>query len=240
MNKTFNIYIDESCHLEHDGFPIMCIGYTKIERELYPEIKMAIKSIKLKHKTNTELKWTKLSYSRIDYYKELIDFFFNSPISFRCILVKNKKFLDHERFNRGDHNAFYYKMIYLLLNNKYVNTSGENYRVILDIKDSRGKERLLELDKCLNNKNNGESPFEYFQHIRSHENEMLQLTDLFIGAITYKTRKNNLKQNASKIKCEIVDYIEKKSGYSLDDGTIPWEAKFNIFDFQINLSKPQL
>jgi hypothetical protein len=27
----YNLYIDESCHLEHDRMPVMCIGYTKIQ-----------------------------------------------------------------------------------------------------------------------------------------------------------------------------------------------------------------
>ena len=44
-NKMFNLYIDESCHLEHDGIQIMCIGYTKIEYEKYPIIKDDIKKI---------------------------------------------------------------------------------------------------------------------------------------------------------------------------------------------------
>ena len=237
MSKIFNIFIDESCHLEHDGFPIMCIGYTKLEYSQYQIIKEKIKKIKYKHKSLTEIKWSKLSMSRLALYKELIDFFFSSEIAFRCILVKNKSNLNHDKFNRGDHNAFYYKMIYLLLNNKYINPTDESYRVILDIKDTRGRERLSELAKCLTNKNKGNSPFIYFQNIRSHESELLQLTDLFIGAITYKTRKENQKITASKVKCEVIEYLEKKSGYLLDDGTIPWESKFNIFDFQICSSK---
>jgi len=237
MSKTYNLYIDESCHLEHDLQPIMCIGYTKIEYEQYPSIKTTLKGIKLKHKSATEIKWSKVSMSRMPLYKELIDYFFSSEISFRCVLVKNKKNLDHDKFNRGDHNAFYYKLIYLLLNNKYVNPTDEKYRVILDIKDTRGRERLNELVACLNNKNNGDSPFIHFQHIRSDENELLQLTDLLIGAIGYKSRGEHLKHFASKVKCEIVAYLEQKSGYSLDDGTIPWEHKFNIFDFQISSPK---
>lgn len=237
MSKNYNLYIDESCHLEHDGCSVMCIGYTKIENEQYPVVKEIIKKIKLKHKTATEIKWSKLSMSRLPLYKELIDLFCSSTIAFRCVLVKNKINLDHATYNRGDHNAFYYKMIYLLLNNKYIIQTDENYRVILDIKDTKGRESLTELDKCLCNKNEGHSPFRYFQHIRSHENELLQLTDLFIGAIAYKARKEHQKANKSRVKCEVIDYLERKTGYSLDEGTIPWEPKFNIFDFQISSSK---
>lgn len=235
--KTYNIYIDESCHLENDNQPLMCIGYTKIAAVNYTKYKEAIKSIKLKHKSPTEIKWNKLSYSRIELYKALVDFFFQSEIQFRAILVKNKNHLDHSKYNKGDHNSFYYTLVYLLLRNPYVNYIETPHKVVLDIKDTRGKERLNKLDTRLNEeyrqKYNRDSPFNFFQHIRSDENEFLQLADFLIGAITYKARKLHKLDNSSKIKTEIVAYIEKKSGYVLNDGTPPFEEKFNIFDFQI-------
>lgn len=236
MSKTCSIYIDETCHLENDDQSVMCIGYTKIDYDNYQLIKESIKAIKIKHKSPTEIKWNKLSLSRVNLYKELIDFFFQAAIEFRCVLVKNKSNLDHDKFNRGDHNAFYYKLIYQLLNNNWVNPADTNYRVILDIKDTRGKERLIELKKWLDNKHGENSHFKYFQHIRSHENELLQLTDLFIGAISYKARHEYEKENSSEVKRQVIQYLEEKSGYSLDDGTIPWESKFNIFDFQTRVS----
>jgi len=237
MDNTYNLYIDESCHLEHDKQSVMCIGYTKINRDDYPAMREAIKKIKLRYKSPTEIKWNKLSSSRLPMYKALVDFFFEKKIEFRCILVKNKENLNHDKFNRGDHNAFYYKLIYLLLNNSNTNPPNAYYRIILDIKDTRGKKRLNKLGEFLIHKNHGNSPFIYFQNIRSHENELLQLTDLFIGAISFKARGQHLLPNASKVKCEILNYLEEKSGYSLDNGTEPWELKFNIFNFQISSSK---
>ena len=49
MNKTFNIYCDESTHMVHDGHPYMLLGCTSIA---YTQIRMAkdaIKDIKKKH-----------------------------------------------------------------------------------------------------------------------------------------------------------------------------------------------
>lgn len=46
VNKTFNIYCDESTHLINDGHPYMILSYVSIA---YPQIKLAkeqIKSIK--------------------------------------------------------------------------------------------------------------------------------------------------------------------------------------------------
>jgi len=232
MSTTYNIYIDESCHLEHDKSEVMCIGYTKVAQEEYLSVKEAIKEIKLKHKSPTEIKWNKLSMSRWELYKELIDFFFASTIEFRSVLVKNKQNLGHIRYNREDQNSYYYKTLKILLNNKESHNNDE-YRVYLDVKDTRGATRLLLLEKELNAFYNEKSPFSHFQHIHSNENEFIQLTDLFIGAICYKARKKLDKENASPIKKKIVAYLEKTSKYLLDDGTEPWETKFFIHDFQI-------
>ena len=236
----YTLYIDESCHLEHDNMPLMCIGYTKINTQSYQYIKASIKNIKLKHKSPTEIKWNKISMNRFQLYKNLIDFFFDNDISFRAILVKNKNQLDHDKFNRGDHNSFYYTLVFFLLRNPYINISETDCKVILDIKDTRGKERLNKLNHRLNQeyklRYNKNSPFSFFQHIRSEENELLQLTDLLIGAITYKARGLHQSKNASDVKVKLIEYLEKKSGYALDDGTNPEEEKFNIFDFRLQTS----
>jgi Protein of unknown function (DUF3800) len=230
--KIYNIYSDESCHLQNDKQTVMCLGYTKIESSTYLALKDKIKVIKFKHNSPTELKWNTLSGSRIDLYKELIDFFFENEIEFRCMLIKNKQKLDHNQFNEGDSDNFYYKSIYYLLNNPFVNPTTNQYRTYLDIKDTRGKSRLKKIEEVLQNKHQGESPFIYFQHIHSHENEFIQLADLFMGAISYKARGEQLKPEASKVKKEVIEYLEAKSGYNISEGTEPWEAKFNIFEFQ--------
>jgi len=89
----FNIYIDESCHLEHDLSEVMCIGYTKIKQQDYFSLKAKIQEIKIKHKSPMEVKWNTISKSRWPLYKDLIDFFFESDIEFRSVLIKIRKIL---------------------------------------------------------------------------------------------------------------------------------------------------
>lgn len=82
----FNLYIDESCHLEHDGMPVMCIGYTKIDAENYSAIKEQIKHLKLQYKNPTEIKWNNVSASRLSLYKALIDYFLKRKYTFVAFL----------------------------------------------------------------------------------------------------------------------------------------------------------
>lgn len=221
----YNIFVDESCHLEHDRIPVMCIGYVKVPVLAYEELKEKLAALKAAHHTLSELKWNKFSASRLPLYKALVDFFFANPLQFRCVLVKYKNRLRHEDFNRGSHDNFYYKLTYFLLN---PNPPGSEYRVFLDIKDTRGKQKLLKIEEVFENRHRGASPFLHFQHLRSTDNLFFQLADLFIGAVTYKARR--LQSNPYKL--EFIKYLELKSGFSLDESTPPWETKFNIFDHQ--------
>ena len=72
MNKTFNIYCDESTHMVHDGHPYMLLGCTSIA---YTQIRMAkdaIKDIKKKHGYSDELKWTNVHEATYKVYAEII------------------------------------------------------------------------------------------------------------------------------------------------------------------------
>lgn len=230
--EKYYLFIDESCHLQHDQSDVMSIGFIKVPASEYQQIKSELKAIKLKHGIAHEFKWNTCSSTKKDFYIDLINYFFASALSFRTIVVKYKKHLDHDQFNNGSHDNFYYKMVYCLLNNQWSIPPQNDYNVFLDIKDTRGREKIAKIHEVFHNYYHGASPFTHFQHIRSHESDFIQLADFFIGAVTYKSRGMVNEVGASPIKRFIVDYIEQKSGYTLDEGTEPWENKFNIFDHQ--------
>ena len=217
----YDLFVDETCHLEHDKASVMCIGYIKVPRLAYEELREELSRIKQKHNLLKELKWNKFSKKHLSLYKELVDFFFCNPIQFRCVLVKYKQRLRHEDFNRGSHDNFYYKMTYFLL---LPNPLEVEYRVFMDIKDTRGKEKLNKIREVFQNKHHGQSPFIYFQHLRSHDNVFFQLTDLFIGAIAYNCRLRNNEVPANAAKQEFIAYLEEKSGFDLSEGTAPGKA----------------
>lgn len=232
--QQYTFYVDESCHLEHDGFPVMCVGYIKVPDEKIAEYKDAIKQIKRKHHLLQEIKWNTVSYTHLPLYKEIIDYFFSSRMEFRCILVTYKDRLDKKAFMNGDPDNFYYKMIYNLLYSPYTNKydGTQEYKVFLDLKDTRGRERLDKIQTVFQNNLGGESPFAHMQHIQSYESQFIQLADLLIGAIAYSARGLSQKAGASRCKTALVDYLEQQSGYTLNEGSEPGEQKFNIFNHQ--------
>jgi len=216
----FKIFCDESCHIQNDGWNHMILGALRCPQNEYEKIKNDIKSIKLKHHTPFEIKWTKLSKSRLALYKELIDYFIDSSMAYRAVIVMNKNALDHEKFHQT-HSEFYYKTYYLVL--KELMNRQSSYKTYMDIKDTHGKKALMALEKVF--ENSKELPVPFMQHIRSDESQLLQLSDLLTGAVSYKNRD----LNSSEIKLELVHYLEERLGIRLDMTSAKSYSKFNLF-----------
>ena len=65
------------------------------------------------------------------------------------------------------------------------------------------------------------------QPVKSTESELLQMTDLLIGAISYINR--GLSGKPTKL--GIIKMLESSLSQSLKKTTPPWEEKFNLFIF---------
>ena len=78
MSKRFNVYCDESCHLEHDGINDMVIGAVWCEQQSVKRINRDIRDLKEKYgiASSAELKWTKVAPVKKDVYIDLINYFF--------------------------------------------------------------------------------------------------------------------------------------------------------------------
>jgi hypothetical protein len=227
MRTEYNVYCDESCHLQNDDSNVMVLGALWCLKSKKEEIFGRIREIKMKHGFNPdfEIKWNKVSKGQIDFYLDLIDYFFDDDhLHFRALIVPDKKTLNHEAFNQ-DHNTFYYKMYFDLL--KVILVPDCGYNIYIDIKDTLGQEKVLKLQDILRS-----NQYDYhnqiirkIQQVHSHEVELLQITDMLTGAISYIHR--NLSGNEAKVK--IIEKIRSRSGYKLLKSTLFKEDKMNIF-----------
>jgi hypothetical protein len=227
MRTEYNIYCDESCHLLHDNSNAMVLGAIWCRKEMREEVFERIREIKLKHglKPGFEAKWNKVSIAKADFYLDLINYFFDDDdLHFRALVVPDKTALDHEAFNQ-DHDTFYYKMYFDLL--KVIFVPDCAYNIYIDIKDTRSQEKVLKLQEILRNSNYDfhNQIIRKVQQVHSNEVELLQITDMLIGAISYLHR--GLSENKGKLK--LIEKIRTRSGYSLLKSTLYREDKVNIF-----------
>ena len=223
----FNLYCDESCHLEHDNQEVMVLGCICCESNYTREAFEYLRELKKQNglSTHFEAKWTKVSPGQINYYKQLIDYFFKSHyLSFRAVIIPNKSKLNHYKFHQ-DHDTWYYKMYFILLS--VLLNPNEVYNIYLDKKDTRSEIKVRKLHDvlCNNMYDFDRQIINKVQTVQSHEIELLQLCDLMIGAISYVNRK----LTTSNAKIELIEKIKELSHYSLERSTLLRETKFNIF-----------
>ncbi|MBI4946132.1 MAG: DUF3800 domain-containing protein [Bacteroidetes bacterium] len=227
MRVEYNIYCDESCHLSHDDSKAMVLGAVWCPLDKRKEIFTRIREIKAKYnfKPGFEIKWNKVSKGRVDFYLDIINYFFDDDdLHFRALIVPDKKALDHSVFNQY-HDTFYYKMYFDML--KVILSPHCAYNIYIDIKDTRGNNKVLKLKEVLRNNHYDfqKQIIKNVQQVHSSEVEILQITDLLIGAIGYLHR--GLNENSGKLK--IIERVRQCSGYSLKQSTLYKEEKVNIF-----------
>lgn len=238
MREIINIYCDESCHLENDKEKVMALGAVYCPASKKSEIFQMLSELKKKHnlipknKKNPndnrayyELKWNKISLAKINYFKDVVDYFFaDDDLNFRVLVVPDKSKLDYEKFNHT-HDTFYFKMYFSML--KVILNPDKAHHIYIDIKDTRSREKVHKLEQVLRNDkyDYAKEIIKKVQQVRSHEVELIQLADLLTGAVSYVNR--GLAD--SRAKNILIEHIRHRSKYSLTKSTLIREQKFNIF-----------
>lgn len=225
MSEQFNVYCDESCHLENDQQSSMVLGAVWLPKHKRRDISTRLTEIKARHGLNRsfEIKWTKVSDSKVQFYLDCIDYFFDDDdLHFRG-LVADKSMLNHGEFEQS-HDDWYYKMYFVMLKNIF--DPEQCYNLYLDIKDTLGARKVDKLHDVLAN-----NMYDFsrqiilkVQQVHSHESDILQLSDLLIGALAYQHRG----LDSSSAKLRLVKRIQERSGYKLTHNTLMRELKFNL------------
>jgi len=230
--SEFNIYCDESCHLEHDGHRVMVFGALSCPKELAYSVFQRIREIKKRHQISrdSEIKFHKVSKSKNAFYQDIVDFYFDHPnLGFRALVVADKSCLNHSKYSQT-HDDFYYKMYFDLL--KVLFDPAHSYNIYLDIKDTRGSRKIKKLHEILCTKiyDLKKEVIRQIQVYPSDQLELIQICDLLIGAIGYHNRGE--KSNIGKLM--LISRIQERSGYSLKKTTLLRESKMNLLIWGLN------
>jgi hypothetical protein len=226
VTNSIHIYCDESCHLENDGMCAMVLGALWCPASHRKHLARKIKALKAAHglPAAVEIKWVKVSPGQLPFYRAVIDLFFDEPmLHFRSLVVPDKQALDHQRFSQ-DHDTFYYKLWFTLLNRLIA--PEQQHRIFLDRKDTQGRKKITKLHDILCNANYDfdRNIIASIELVQSHDVLLLQLADLLIGALSYVFRG----LDGSPAKLALIDHIRKRSGLCLTKSTLLRAEKFNL------------
>jgi len=234
--KVVNAYFDESRIDNPDSNHMVC-GGVFVERQYVKQIRKDIRNILIDNDFHAEMKWVKTDSRKIDAYKKVVDYFFDLPAykaSFNCIVV-DKREIALEKYHNGDLELAFYKFIYQLLKKRI--KPDTKYYLVFDFKPTKVKERLSNLGSYLDSflyvEHANSSVIKHIQGYPSDENILLQVADLFSGAVAYSFNEETSNKRPKRI---LANYIASKIGREdLKFRSLPNEKKFNVF--AIDLTK---
>ena len=178
----FIIYIDESRHGGPCSGPYMGIGGLSVPRDQKEAVTKRLKLLRKEIGLTGEIKWTKVSASKLTSYQRLIDFFLeNDALRFQVIQVE-KATLDHAIDIDGNAELGFYKFYYEMLIELMV--PPHRYLVLLDFKTNKGADRFGDLRRVLKNNLPSGASLSDLTINDSFQSPLAQLADLLTGCVT--------------------------------------------------------
>jgi len=227
----FEVYCDESMpdlftSRNRRGRYLM-IGSLWLPSDLRREIKEKIHRLRESHNTWGEIKWSRVSPSRLPFYLDLIDLFesYGMDLRFRCIAVDSKQV--DMRWHDNDEELGFYKFYYQMLHHWILDFN--EYRIFCDTKTNRVPERLATLRRCLASANLS-SRIHSLQALPSRQVALIQLCDLLLGAASSRMNAS-LRQGSAKE--ALVKRLESHLGIAKLCPTPRDAEKFNVFQIRL-------
>lgn len=227
----FEVYCDETLPdvltSAHPSGRYLMIGSLWLPADLREDAKARIAELRQRHGVHGEMKWRKISPSKLDFYTALIDLFmsFGLDLRFRCIAV------EHQAMNLGLHNGDaelgFYKFYYQVLHHWILDQN--EYTVFCDLKQNRDRTRLQTLQRVLNNSNRT-SIIRDVQSLPSPEVVLLQLCDVLLGAASARL---NEREDLGAAKRAVLAHLERRLNRTRLGPTHKSEEKFNIFRIRL-------
>ena len=203
-----NIYSDESGYLPYEHTSTMVIGTIECPAAESARISKNLRAIKTRYgllskedlqkrrRMQFEAKWVKISEGRRDFYEDFVRYFFNEPsLRFRAVVIHKSDF-PYNEWSHGEQDKWHNE-IYMELLQPFIDRSN-CHCIFLDIRGTKGNwnnwNKRRQLKKELREKNDdvhAKKVIKRIQYTCSHDSEIMQMTDILIGAICYQQRLQN-------------------------------------------------
>ena len=201
-------FLDETGTLSDQKDQYFTVGILKMSQPYYLQSKIFYERSKIRF--YDEVKFNKLSKNNVSFAKTIIDTLFETrSISFCSYSISTKSDYYLKRFDKNPWLA--YEQITL----KLLDATLSEQEIIVLIADhvTTPKDILFEVEvKKKFNQYKGRLSLVGVCRFDSKSNDLLQLVDLLIGAVTYDIKFSKNLVDGSKYKLEVVDYLKRKLG----------------------------
>src|SRR3989344_3300146 len=201
-------FLDETGVLNSQNEQYFTVGILKMSQPYYLQSKLFFERSKIKF--YDEVKFNKLSKNNIGFARIAIDALFETrSIGFYSYSISTKSDYYLEHFHKNPWIA------YEQITNKLLDAALSKQEIIVLIADyvTTPKNIHFEVNTKKNfNINKKRLALAGVCRFDSKSNDLLQLSDLLIGAITYDIKFSKKMVSGAKHKIEIVDYLKNKLG----------------------------
>lgn len=228
--RTPFAFFDETGSLNDKINRFFCLGMIKCMQPFY--LDSNIREIRQKYQFYDEIKWNTLSKAKIEVVKETVEAVFETPgIYFSCIVINKDNIKFEEDFESNPYRA-YQEFTEALLKQSidkneiltvladYV-TTPKDIRFEVDVKHN--------LNKFLNRLAIGG-----IHRVDSKGVNIIQIVDLFIGAVVYCYKKDLKLVSGDKNKIKILNLILNKLQKKVFAGGISTK-RFKVFEYNHTL-----
>ena len=211
------IFADES---STDKLRYMFIGGIWVDEQTYSQVLEECKRFKRENNWDeqTKFNWKNVSKKTLPQYCRFIDIFFKYNLQFNCIIIDRKE-IDLKANEDKDAELGFYKFYYQLLRKN--SKPNAPYYIYLDRRTNREPNRLEKLKSFLQQDTH---PIDFWgirttnkgldvkalEFVNSKSYELIQFSDILMGAISYHYNKRHLRPDASQNKCDLAQYIATK------------------------------
>lgn len=215
-SEISEIYLDESSQNRHE---YLILGGVILHKHCTLRFKELIVKARNPELPFGEMKWAKVSRSKLSAYRRVIDVFFDGdqdcrPMEFHSLVVHMPKLKDNQ-FNKGSREIGFNKDVYQLCMKFGRLYRQRLFHVYPDQRDTKSSTEELRSILNFGIRKKGDPrdwPFRRLHFQDSKNQYALQLVDLLIGAIAYRLNKHHLAPNASEPKTILSEYVLGRAG----------------------------
>jgi hypothetical protein len=214
--EMLDIYADESCTGNHR---YLVLGGIALERTFAEVALGKLKDVRSSFSTHGEVKWSKVSGGKLDFYKAFVDVFFdcsaNDDVHFYSLYVDTSTF-NHHRFNGGNAEIGFNKLIYQLLLHKFGRKYGKSYGLHVHLDDRTTKHNPEDMRPMLNSELGNKwgvtgNPFRRMAFQDSKKSDLIQLNDLLVGTVGFKKNLHHTRPECSPHKIALANHIVRRA-----------------------------
>jgi hypothetical protein len=179
-----SVYCDESRHEGQRAQQYLVIGGLWLPRDKRGEILATLRPIQQQYGITSELKWVKVSQTKLGGYQALVDAIAaRNDIHLRCIVVDKSK-VDLDKYFKNDRQLGFWVFYWYCLKQWMGNWN--TYYISIDFKPESLLSGPTRLRYHLERECVGRAWIKSLNCVDSRENLFCQLADVFLGAVGYE------------------------------------------------------